>query len=312
MFVSIQRKVAKVLIAGIPVILFGHLALPSLLAQTDPGVRTGAAGAGSPITGLSLKEGKFFETGLDAFNEVSSVSGTMPNTEEGLGPRFNFTSCGGCHNFPAAGGSSPATNPQMTAAPAAQVSRLVALNIISNNGPIREVRFRSDGGVHALFTIMGRSDTPPGCNISQPDFAGHACELVFRIPTPVFGAGLIEAIDDSTILALESAPKLFGIRGHANRNGNDGTISRFGWKAKNKSLVIFSGEAYNVEQGVTNELFPNERGENGVQDPAACRVIPSGQEPAPITKKARAACPRRCHRVRQLHAFPGAHRHTAS
>ncbi len=44
-----------------------------------------------------------------------------------------------------------------------------------------------------------------------------------------------------------------------NRSGNDGTITRFGWKAQNKSLLIFAGEAYNVEQGVTNELFPNER-----------------------------------------------------
>src|SRR5262249_47397297 len=41
--------------------------------------------------------------------------------------------------------------------------------------------------------------------------------------------------------------------------GNDGTINRFGWKAQNKSLLIFAGEAYNVEQGVTNELFPNKR-----------------------------------------------------
>ncbi|TMB32939.1 MAG: hypothetical protein E6J61_06360 [Deltaproteobacteria bacterium] len=52
----------------------------------------------------------------------------------------------------------------------------------------------------------------------------------------------------------------FGIGGHFNRNGNDGSITRFGWKAQNKSLLIFAGEAYNVEQGVTNELFQNERG----------------------------------------------------
>ena len=51
------------------------------------------------------------------------------------------------------------------------------------------------------------------------------------------------------------------ISGRENRNGNDGTITRFGWKAQNKSLLIFAGEAYNVEQGVTNELFPQERDE---------------------------------------------------
>jgi CxxC motif-containing protein (DUF1111 family) len=50
-----------------------------------------------------------------------------------------------------------------------------------------------------------------------------------------------------------------GIGGRFNTSGNDGTITRFGWKAQNKSLTIFSGEAYNVEIGVTNELFTTER-----------------------------------------------------
>jgi CxxC motif-containing protein (DUF1111 family) len=46
---------------------------------------------------------------------------------------------------------------------------------------------------------------------------------------------------------------------HFNRSGNDGTITKFGWKAQNKSLLIFAMEAYNVEMGVTNAGFPNER-----------------------------------------------------
>ena len=50
-----------------------------------------------------------------------------------------------------------------------------------------------------------------------------------------------------------------GIAGHPNVSGNDGTVTRFGWKAQNKSLEMFAGEAYNVEMGVTNELFPEER-----------------------------------------------------
>jgi hypothetical protein len=51
-----------------------------------------------------------------------------------------------------------------------------------------------------------------------------------------------------------------------NVSGYDGTITRFGQKAQNKSLLIFAGAAYNVEQGVTNEAFPNER-----DDTAGCR-----------------------------------------
>jgi CxxC motif-containing protein (DUF1111 family) len=132
-----------------------------------------------------------------------------------------------------------------------------------------------------MFVITGRGDAP-GCNINQPNFlpAGNPLtgqggnpNIIFRIPTPVFGAGLIEAIPDSVILAnmRANAPQRaqFGISGHPNAHlsgnvnisANDGTITRFGWKAQNKSLLLFAAEAYNVEMGITNELFPQERDE---------------------------------------------------
>src|SRR6185369_4607015 len=44
-------------------------------------------------------------------------------------------------------------------------------------------------------------------------------------------------------------------------------------------LVIFDGEAYNVEQGITNELFPDERGESGTPDSQKCRrILPAPQD----------------------------------
>jgi CxxC motif-containing protein (DUF1111 family) len=144
-------------------------------------------------------------------------------------------------------------------------------SFLSATGPVREVRFiknpdgTPDGGVHSLFVITGRTDAPPGFNLPQTNFAAQvsANNVIFRIPTPVFGAGLIESIPDQVILdnqaANASTKAQLGIAGHPNRNGNDGTIARFGWKAQNKSLTIFAGEAYNVEQGVTNDLFPNPR-----------------------------------------------------
>jgi CxxC motif-containing protein (DUF1111 family) len=102
--------------------------------------------------------------------------------------------------------------------------------------------------------------------------------VIFRIPTPVFGSGLIEQIPDSEIIrgmAADTAMKNeYGVKGRpnlvlasqtvsgqANRTGNDGTFARFGWKAQNKSLLVFAGEAYNVEMGITNELFQTERDE---------------------------------------------------
>ena len=145
-------------------------------------------------------------------------------------------------------------------------------SFITLDGPIREARFQynpdgsRDGGVHALFVITGHPDAA-GCNIRQEDFERQIRNqnIIFRIPTPTFGAGLIEQVPDSAILAnlaANAATKAsLGISGRANRNGNDGTITRFGWKAQNKSLLLFSGEAYNVEMGITNELFQQERDE---------------------------------------------------
>ena len=277
---SHQRVVLLVTVIGLAAISGANEVLSQLGAFTarDPGVRKGGAGAGGMLPNLSTLEQRMFAMGKEAFGEIASVQGTLPDTEPGLGPRFNLDSCAGCHAQPGIGGSSPAINPQVQMATKAGAVNQVP-SFITKDGPVREARFKRnpdgtpDGGVHALFTITGRSDAP-GCFLTQPDFqsAIAARNVVFRIPTPVFGAGLIEAIDDDAILAnmtaMNAAKQSLGIVGRANStsgrpntSGNDGTITRFGWKAQNKSLEIFSGEAYNVEQGVTNDLFPHERDE---------------------------------------------------
>jgi CxxC motif-containing protein (DUF1111 family) len=255
----------------------------SVKVPFDPGVRSGAAGAGSPLPGLTGDESAFFRDGLARFAEIEVVTGGNNN---GLGPRFNSNQCLSCHSQPAAGGSSPARNPLIGIATLNGARNAVPW-FIATNGPIREARFQrnpdktNDGGVHDLFVITGRSDAA-GCNIAQPSFqpAGNPLSgqggnpnIIFRIPTPAFGAGLIEGISDSAILANMKADASLkaglGISGHANAHlsgnanlsANDGTITRFGWKAQNKSLLMFAGEAYNVEMGITNQLFPQERDE---------------------------------------------------
>ena len=244
---------------------------------SDPGVRGGAPGAGGPIAGLSTNELAFFNLGKEDFEEAEDVP-------DGVGPRMNLDGCGGCHSQPATGGTSPAVNPQLAFAKKDGGTDFVP-SFINLNGPVREARFvrnpdgTPDGGVHALFTVTGRTGAN-GCNIRQPDFAKELANnnVIFRIPSPVFGAGLIEQIPDAAIAANQasnlSQKQALGIKGKANfhvagrtvtgmtnNNGNDGTISRFGWKAQNKSLLLFSGEAYNVEMGITNELFQTERDE---------------------------------------------------
>jgi hypothetical protein len=237
----------------------------------DVGVRLGTPGAGGSLSDLSGSLLVLFATADTTFHEVDSVFGTIPGeTGSGLGPSFNLNSCASCHAYPATGGSSPQINPQVAVANLDGATNALP-SFVTSDGPVREARFKlnpdgtSDGGVHDLFVTTGRADAPPGCSLAQTNFAQQVSSgnVSFRIPTPVFGAGLIESIPDATILANEAAnasmKSSLGISGHENRSANDGTITRFGWKAQDKSLLIFAGEAYNVEQGVTNEAFPNSR-----------------------------------------------------
>jgi CxxC motif-containing protein (DUF1111 family) len=181
-------------------------------------------------------------------------------------------------------------------------------DFVSSNfflGPVVETRFikavaavpaaHTDavpaGGVAELFTFAGRSDLPPGntCQISQEDFATQLADdnISFRIPTPTFGLGFVENTTDPTLITNALAAKTAAGGGFGtitfnvfNHSGNDGTITRFGWKAQNKSLLMFSGEAANVEMGVTNELFPNEKtwgGNTSIQNCINFNTYPEDQ-----------------------------------
>jgi CxxC motif-containing protein (DUF1111 family) len=275
------------------------------LKAHDPGVRGGTTGAGGALPGISADYSKLFSAGLAKFSQVDQV-------QDGLGPRMNLNSCAGCHAAPSTGGSSPRVNPQFAFANSADHGNNFLPSFISKNGPVREARFMktdsgnmSDGGVHDVFTISGMKGAE-SCVLQQPDFTGELARknVIFRIPTPVFGAGLIEQIPDQVIVSNLNKPTdqpekrrmhIFGrvnvvvsgntrteqarTQGEPNRNGNDGTIARFGWKAQNKSLLLFAGEAYNVEMGISNELFQTER-----EEKATCQFQPTPNDFTDPTK----------------------------
>ena len=292
----------------VPVIAYG---------QSDPGVRPGfingqpGATVTNPLPLPSVQSNtpagslEFFQNGLMRFQDFESVSGS-PSGNNGLGPRFNFNQCAACHSQPTLGGSGPASNPEFQVIGNGIVngSTNSIPSFLTANGPTVEARFpfffnpdgspntnAPNGGVEDLFTVSGRSDAG-SCSLRQPSFdiAQVTNNIIFRIPTPVFGAGLVENLDDSTLIAnLQSqAGNIFGISGTFNRNGNDGTIARFGWKAQNKSLELFSGEAYNVEMGISNEIFTQDRplpGEDqlGSGLPANCLNLSAGGYPEDAT-----------------------------
>jgi hypothetical protein len=261
--------------------------------------------AGGPLPGMGAPETEIFNQSIINFTELEATCEGCNDRPEGsatgediylqvltnsagLGARFNADSCFVCHSQPTIGGSGgflvpnpqdPRSlhrrpeNPAFDLVPHRKGATNRVPSFMRQYGPILEARFirkpdgSPDGGVHQLYTIVGRTDDPsiPGCNatvLPPIDFEKEVRNnnISFRQPLQVFGLGLIDAIQDREIMARFNATAALratlGIGGIANRSPNDGTIARFGWKAQNKSIQLFAAEAYNVEMGVTNDLFP--------------------------------------------------------
>lgn len=189
---------------------------------------------GDPLPGVTPVEFEEFRMGLDDFLEVEA-------TDEGLGPAFNGTSCGICHNVPAVGGTS--TIAEVRAGRRGADGEFVALH---------------DSG-ETLFHLF--SVPSHGC---QPIIPDTATIIARRVPIPLFGAGLVEAILDETLLALEDPLDRNGdgVSGRAARitdiESGERRVGRFGWKAQHATLLSFGADAYRNEMGITNDLFPRE------------------------------------------------------
>jgi len=254
------------------------------LSSTEPVPQV----AGCFLPNLNGPQTTLWFAGLITFGDLVSVRGissssTNPEPIAGLGTFYNGNSCAMCHLQPAIGGSSPGVgtpfftvNPQFAVATHRGAINTPPAFVHRNDGPIVEARFvlnidsngnpltTADGSVHELYTIEGRDDAPPGCNVPQdPFFATEVSDnnLILRTPTPTYGLGFVETTSDLTLQKnlIASQGLGFGTGGRFNTSGNDQTITRFGWKAQNPSLLMFAGEASNVEMGVTNELFPFEK-----------------------------------------------------
>lgn len=262
------------------------------VAQVDPGPRPLPAAAGGPLAGLSANLSAYFTAAQPFFNQLVSVSGTIAGAPGvGLGPRFNLDSCVGCHAYPAAGGSSPPSNPEVLVATANGATNTIP-SFITAAGPVRVARFvltaagTPDGNVYDLFTVTHRSDAT-GCAVAQPNFAAQlaAGNVIFRIPTPTFGDGLVESTPDANLIAAQTAHAAeqaqFGIGARFNHDPEDGTITRFGWKAQQKSLLAFAGEAELVEEGVTTDARPNKR-----DNVTGCQFNALPEDAQPLTPRA--------------------------
>jgi CxxC motif-containing protein (DUF1111 family) len=203
--------------------------LSGLLAAQIPG-----GVPGDPLSGVTPVEFEEFRLGQDDFLEVET-------SDEGLGPAFNGTSCAACHSVPAVGGTGHIS--EVRAATRGPRGEFVALD------PSGETLFH-------LFSVPSHS--------CQPLIPTEATVFARRVPIPLFGAGLVEAIPDDTLLGLEDPVdrNRDGVSGRAaiisDIASGQRRVGRFGWKAQHATLLTFGADAYRNEMGITNDLFPEE------------------------------------------------------
>jgi CxxC motif-containing protein (DUF1111 family) len=189
---------------------------------------------GDPLPGINGSEFEEFRLGLEDFTEVETV-------EEGLGPAFNGSSCAVCHSVPGIGGGG--------------VVAEVRAARRGDNGEFVDLA-PTAGSLFQIFSIPTHT--------CQPTIPPEANVISRRVPIPLFGAGLVEAIPDETLLALDDTDdrNRDGISGRAAVIIDIATghrrVGRFGWKAQHATLLAFGADAYRNEMGITNDLFPDD------------------------------------------------------
>ena len=189
---------------------------------------------GDPLPGITAGDFEEFRLGLEDFTEVETP-------EDGLGPAFNGASCAVCHSVPSIGGAGVVA--EVRAARRDERGEFVELAPTS-------------GSLFQIFSIPTHT--------CQPVIPPEANVIARRVPIPLFGAGLVEAIPDEVLLALDDG-------GDRDRDGVSGRaavitdiatghrrVGRFGWKAQHATLLAFGADAYRNEMGITNDLFPGE------------------------------------------------------
>ena len=223
-----------------------------LLAVLLCGRASALAAPGDPLPGLSAAHLDWFADGRVAFDTVYT-----PAT--GLGPIFNADSCVACHSQPAAGGGSPITVVRF-----GRVTDGVFDPLLAKGGPLLQ---------SMAIDPLCQETVPPEANV-----------VAERMTTPMFGAGLVEALLDEDIAARADPDDRNhdGISGRVNLIPYPGRLraGRFGWKSQDATLLSFIADAMVNEMGVTNLLVPGgPRPTGSVELQATCEAIEGRPDP---------------------------------
>ncbi|NJN02645.1 MAG: c-type cytochrome [Leptolyngbyaceae cyanobacterium RM1_1_2] len=235
-----------------------------------------------PAPGLNAAEAALHTEGDAAFDAIFVTAPASVNP--GLGPLFNNSSCSACHIKNGRGLPQLGQALVRVSLPAASE---LAVNLADGVVPVPEIGTQiQDHAVYgyqpeAALALSWQEQTgqyadgttytlrSPQLKISPADSAQPLPDQLLtslRIPPPVFGGGLLEAIPEQTLRA-QADPEdrnQDGISGRLNRVWEFETqamaAGRFGWKANSSTLLSQTATAYVNDMGVANPLIPDTEG----------------------------------------------------
>ncbi|MGC2165286.1 MAG: di-heme oxidoredictase family protein [Gallionella sp.] len=275
------------------------LAAPVAAVETDVTTADDSREAyAQPIPALSETDRAQFFKGRSLVHQVWVIPPSENREIAGLGPLYNRISCIACHAGNGRGFAPSSPQEPMR-------SMLVRLSIPGSDqhgGPTphpayggqlnesgvpgvagegrAEVRFTErviqlKGGEQVglrtpviTFVDLAYGDFPPDM-LTSP-----------RIAPPIYGLGLLQAVSEADIVALQDAPKPKGIKGQVNRVWDEAqhqtVLGRFGWKANMPNLRQQIAGAFIGDMGITSPLFTQE---NCTPAQSACQLSPSAGKP---------------------------------
>jgi CxxC motif-containing protein (DUF1111 family) len=208
---------------------------------------------GDPLRGLTAAERARFDSGRAVFDSTFTPA-------VGLGPLFNASGCGECHEEPVSGGVGDEVE-RHAAVFHPESAGLACDQLADQGGPVFE-----DSVTPALHAALG---------IDQEPLPAGVTTVAARTTPDVLGFGLLDAIPDSAILAHADPDDTNrdGISGRPNRFF-DGRVGRFGRKGFVPALREFNDGAFQAEIGITSPSVPDEGTVTG-------QPFPTGTDPAP-------------------------------
>jgi hypothetical protein len=209
---------------------------------------------GQPLARLTAGELARFERGKRAFKRQVAQS-------EGLGPAFNDSSCANCHNHPVDGGTSIGLSQSVR-----------RFGRVTDQGHFDPLEALGGSLLQSRGIFLQAGGEFLSCHESIPLESNLQAT---RISTPMFGLGLVEAVPDSQLFALEHSAAQSSSSSHAIsgivhpvlplEGPSTPRAGRFGWKSQVATSLSFAGDAALNEMGVTNRLLPHENAPNGDQ-----------------------------------------------